>query len=203
MLPPAYAREPGAESDKVRADPDVSQALRFSLAGVQLKFSATTKTSGSLAIPAKGVGGHRIVKLPSERHAGVPRNEYSMMTLASKLSMNVPRVKVADIRDIENLPSGPGQMREREAVATTAYVPDETSALKFSRSKFYKDLTLDELAHMADRANLPEKLVLNAAKDTVQRFRELWSQERSNRPLSQDVIQALERQLSLVPLARQ
>jgi hypothetical protein len=49
---------------------------------------------------------------------------------------------------------------------------------------------------------LPLALVLNAAKETVQRFREVWSQEHSNLLLSQDVIQAVERQLSLVPLAR-
>ena len=87
-------------------------------------------------------------------------------------------------------------------VATTAYIPDETAGLKFSRSKYYRDLTLDELAHLADRANLPEPLVLNAAKEIVQRFREAWSQEHSNLLLSQDVIQAVERQLSLVPLAK-
>jgi serine/threonine-protein kinase HipA len=40
--------------------------------------------------------------------------------------------------------------------------------LKLSRSKHYKDLTLDELAHLAKRANLPEPLVLNAAKEIVQ-----------------------------------
>jgi serine/threonine-protein kinase HipA len=295
VLPPAYAREATAESDGARANPDLTRALRFSLAGVQLKFSAVTKASGGLTIPAKGVGGFWIVKLPSDRDVGVPRNEYSMMTLASKLGMNVPRVKLVDIREIENLPSGVGQLREHDAVAierfdhlpdgtqvhmedfaqvfdlypankykkassmniarvlgietsqedaqefirrlvfnalignsdmhvknwsltypdrrrprlspaydfvsTTAYIPDETSALKFSRSKYYKDLTFDELAHMADRANLPEQPVLDTAKETVHRFRELWSQERSNLPLSQDVTQAVERQLSLVPIA--
>lgn len=296
LLPPAYAREAGAESDGERPDPNVSQALRFSLAGVQLKFSAITKASGGLTIPAKGVGGTWIVKLPSERYAGVPRNEYSMMTLATKLGMNVPRVKLVDLREIENLPTGLGQLREYEAiaverfdhppdgthvhmedfaqvfdlypankykkassmniarvlgietpqedvqefirrlvfnalignsdmhvknwsliypdrrrprlspaydfVATTAYIPDETSGLKFSRSKHYKDLTLDELAHLADRAKLPEQLVLNAAKEIVQRFHEVWSQEHSNLLLSPDVIQAVERQLSLVPIAK-
>jgi serine/threonine-protein kinase HipA len=296
VLPPAYAREADAESDGARPDPDLSHALRFSLAGVQLKFSAISKSSGGLTIPAKGVGGSWIVKLPSGRHAGVPRNEYSMMTLASKLGMNVPRVKLVDVREIENLPSGLGQLRDHEAVAierfdhlpngthvhtedfaqvfelypankykkassmniaqvlgietsqedvqefvrrlvfnalignsdmhvknwsltypdrrrprlspaydflaTTAYIPDESSALKFSRSRHYKDLTLDELAHMADRAKLPQHLVLEAAKETVQSFHEVWSQERSNLPLSQDVIRAVERQLSLVPLAR-
>ncbi|HUN74683.1 MAG TPA: HipA domain-containing protein [Steroidobacteraceae bacterium] len=294
-LPPAYAREAAAESDGARADPDASHALRFSLAGVQLKFSAVIKSSGGLTIPAKGVGGSWIVKLPSERYAGVPRNEYSMMTLASKLRMNVPRVKLVDIREIENLPSGLGQLRDHEAfaierfdhlrdgthvhiedfaqvfdlypaekykkassmniarvlgietspedvqeftrrlvfnalignsdmhvknwsltypdlrrprlspaydfVSTTAYIPDESAGLKFSRSRYYKDLTFDELAHMADRANLPQHLVLETAKETVQSFHEVWSQERSNLPLSQDVIRAVERQLSLVPLA--
>jgi serine/threonine-protein kinase HipA len=295
VLPPAYSREAAAESDGARADPDASNVLRFSLAGIQLKFSAITKSSGGLTIPAKGVGGSWIVKLPSEHHDGVPRNEYSMMTLASKLGMNVPRVKLVDIREIENLPSGLGHLRDHEALAierfdrlpdgthvhtedfaqvfdlyptdkykkassmniarvlgiessqdvrefirrlvfnalignsdmhvknwsliypdrrsarlspaydfvsTNAYISDEGSGLKFSRSRYYKDLTLDELAHMADRANLPEHLVLEAAKETVQGFQEVWRQERSNLPLSQDVIQAVERQLSLVPLAK-
>ena len=43
------------------------QVLRFSLAGVQLKFSAIMEASGGLTIPAHGVGGSWIVKLPSMR----------------------------------------------------------------------------------------------------------------------------------------
>ena len=295
VLPPAYAREADAESDGERVDREVSQALRFSLAGVQMKFSAITNTLGGLTIPAKGVGGSWIVKLPSERYAGVPHNEYCMMTLAAKLGMNVPRVKLVDIREIGNLPSGLGRLREYEGfaverfdrlpggtcvhmedfahvfdlyavnkykkassmniarvlgietpledvqefvrrlvfnalignsdmhvknwsliypdgrrprlspaydfVSTTAYIPDETSGLKFSRSKYYKDFTFDELAHLADRANLPEQLVLETARETVQRFHEVWGRERSNLPLSRDVVEAVERQLGLVPLA--
>ena len=42
-------------------------ALRFSLAGVQLKFSAVMEASGGLTIPVEGVGGSWIVKLPSSR----------------------------------------------------------------------------------------------------------------------------------------
>jgi serine/threonine-protein kinase HipA len=90
VLPPAYAREAAAEFDGARADPGTSHALRFSPAGIHLKFSAITKRSGPLTIPAKGVGGSRIVELPSERYDGVPRNEYSMVILASRLGMNVP-----------------------------------------------------------------------------------------------------------------
>jgi serine/threonine-protein kinase HipA len=86
-------------------------------------------------------------------------------------------------------------------LSTTAYIPDDTAGLKFSRSKDYKDLTFDELAHMADRAKLPEQLVLDAAKETVSLFHEVWSQERSSLPLSTDVIEAVEHQLRIVPLA--
>ena len=43
---------------------DREEVLRFSLAGVQLKFSAINEASGGLTIPAKGVGGSWIVKLP-------------------------------------------------------------------------------------------------------------------------------------------
>src|ERR1019366_4926443 len=39
--------------------------LRFSLAGVQLKFSAVMEAAGGLTIPAHGVGGSWILKLPS------------------------------------------------------------------------------------------------------------------------------------------
>ena len=37
-------------------------ALRFSLAGVQLKFSAVSDAAGGLTIPASGAGGSWIVK---------------------------------------------------------------------------------------------------------------------------------------------
>ena len=41
--------------------------MRFSLAGVQLKFSAVQQANGGLTIPATGKGGSWIVKLPSSR----------------------------------------------------------------------------------------------------------------------------------------
>ncbi|HJT71118.1 MAG TPA: HipA domain-containing protein [Terriglobales bacterium] len=79
-------------------------ALRFSLAGVQLKFSAVMETSGGLTIPAGGVGGSWIVKLPSARFPAVPENEYTMMALARAIGINVPRTELIDIRDIGRLP---------------------------------------------------------------------------------------------------
>ena len=82
------------------------QALRFSLAGVQLKFSAIGADHGGLTIPAKGVGGSWIVKLPAQGYDAVPENEFSMMTLARLCGMDVPPIKLIDVGAIGNLPDG-------------------------------------------------------------------------------------------------
>jgi len=81
-----------------------ANALRFSLAGVQLKFSALEDARGGLAIPARGMGGDWIVKLPSREHDGVPENEFSMMTLARKVGIDVPAIQLVDLNAIANLP---------------------------------------------------------------------------------------------------
>ena len=81
-------------------------AIRFSLAGVQLKFPAVQSASGDLTIPTSGVGGNRIVKLPSREFANLPENEFSMMSLASMVGINVPAIGLVDIRSIGNLPNG-------------------------------------------------------------------------------------------------
>ena len=81
------------EGDAGGRDPR-GNALRFSLAGVQLKFSAIHNARGGLTIPAKGVGGSWIVKLPSREFRRVPENEYSMLTLARLVGMDVPAVEL-------------------------------------------------------------------------------------------------------------
>ncbi len=78
-----------ADRDHEERVPEV--ALRFSLAGVQLKFSAVMEASGGLTIPAGGMGGSWIVKLPSARFASVPENEYAMLALARAVGIEVPR----------------------------------------------------------------------------------------------------------------
>ena len=80
--------------------------LRFSLAGVQLKFSAVMEPMGGLAVPASGDGGSWIVKLPSHRFDAVPENEFSMMKLAQLVGMNVPAIDLVPVNAIKNLPDG-------------------------------------------------------------------------------------------------
>ncbi len=285
---------PPEANDNLEAVEQVREtALRFSLAGVQLKFSAMEDARKGLTIPARGVGGSWIVKLPSREFQGVPENEFSMMTLARLVGIDVPAIKLVDVGAIANLPKGvetlegqalaierfdrlsdgslvhiedfaqifgvyperkyreatyrriaavigiEGRDRDiaefvrrltfnmlignadmhlknwsviypdkREAalapaydfVSTVAYLPDEEAALKVSRSKRFDAFTEDELAHMAARARLPEKFLLDTARETVALFHEQWNAEKNNLPLSKAVIAAIEAQLRIVPL---
>lgn len=93
------------DEENVSVDEKHEKALRFSLAGVQLKFSAVAAATGGLTIPVSGVGGSWIVKLPSEKFDGVPENEYSMMTLARLIGIDVPAIELIDIAKIGNLPT--------------------------------------------------------------------------------------------------
>ncbi|HEX9641741.1 MAG TPA: HipA N-terminal domain-containing protein, partial [Candidatus Krumholzibacteria bacterium] len=58
-------RESDVPDDEIRDEHVPGTVLRFSLAGVQLKFSAVAEARGGLTIPVDGMGGSWIVKLPS------------------------------------------------------------------------------------------------------------------------------------------
>ena len=287
--------EDAGDHDHDDGDDRRDNALRFSLAGVQLKFSAVNEASGGLTIPAKGVGGSWIVKLPSREFEGVPENEFSMMTLAELVGIDVPPIRLIDIDEIRNLPEGIGTLKghalaierfDRAAygeavhiedfaqvfgiypgdkykagnarsiaavigaegreddiaefirrltfntlignadmhlknwsliypdrrhaalapaydfVSTIPYIPDRNAALNFSRTKRFDEFSEDELSHLAAKARLPEKPVLDAAFETVERFREQWRKEKTNLPLGAAVIEAVEAQLEIVPIAK-
>jgi serine/threonine-protein kinase HipA len=78
--------------------------LRFSLAGVQLKFSAIGTPGKQLTIPVEGRGGAWIIKLPSPRYSLVPENEFSMMKLAGVVGIDVAEVGLVPTNQIEGLP---------------------------------------------------------------------------------------------------
>lgn len=103
-MPPAAADPPESTGSK---------AYRFSLAGVQLKFSALRHSGkgGGLTIPADGAGGSWIVKLPSQQFSGVPENEYAMMTLARMIGIDVPELALVGLDAIDGLPRDVGELR--------------------------------------------------------------------------------------------
>jgi serine/threonine-protein kinase HipA len=97
---PPSAPHPGHDDDSLDGD----EPLRFSLAGVQLKFSAVMEASGGLTIPAAGMGGSWIVKLPSARFVAVPENEFAMLELARRVGITVPENQLVDVAGIKGLP---------------------------------------------------------------------------------------------------
>ena len=282
--------ESGADDDYHRRD----NALRFSLAGMQLKLSAVMEAGGGLTIPARGIGGSWIVKLPSRQFARVPENEFSMLTLARLSGMDVPAFELIDVAAIGNLPEGIGTVdgqalaierfdrspaggavhiedfaqvfgvypedKYRRArarnigavigaecradgvvefirrltfntlignsdmhlknwsliypdrrhaalapaydfVSTIAYLPDDRAALKFSRTRRFSEFSEDELAHLAAKALLPEKLVLDVARETVALFHQHWRGERRHLPLAAEATQAIAAHLQTIPIA--
>jgi serine/threonine-protein kinase HipA len=79
-------------------------AMRFSLAGVQLKFSAIMEASGGLTVPAGGTGGSWIVKIPSALFAAISENEFVMLELARHAGIGVPENRLGRTADIAGLP---------------------------------------------------------------------------------------------------
>ena len=290
------ALPPNVQQD-IDDETKIDVPMRFSLAGVQLKFSAVQQANGGLTIPVTGQGGSWIVKLPSSRFDAVPENEYSMMELARMLGMDVPETQLLPINQIANIPDGIGKFGDAfknaqafvikrfdragdqavhiedfaqvfgvypqdkykkasmrniaqvigiegqdediaeftrrlvfntlignadmhlknwsviykdkrtasiapayDFVSTIPYIPDDSASLKVSRSKKFSDFTLDELSHLAAKAMLPEKLVLDTAKQTVACFHEVWAKEKAHLPLTKSVIEAIETHLRSIPL---
>ncbi|MCY1018072.1 type II toxin-antitoxin system HipA family toxin [Pyxidicoccus sp. MSG2] len=98
--------EPGPlEETPSSGGPTEEEHLRFSLAGVQLKFSMLRKDRG-MTLPTEGRGGDWIVKLPDNRYDHVPENEYSMMTWARAVGITVPEMRLVKVTEVEGLPEG-------------------------------------------------------------------------------------------------
>jgi serine/threonine-protein kinase HipA len=76
---------------------------RFSLAGVQLKFSMLAQDD-RLTLPAYGEGGDWIVKLPDRQYPDVPRNEFAMMSLAGAAGIEVPELRLVHRDHVVGLP---------------------------------------------------------------------------------------------------
>lgn len=88
---------------------DRGEAMRFSLAGIQLKFSAIMEPAGGLTIRTDGSGGSWIAKLPSYSFAQVPETEFAMLTLARMVGIKVPEFKLFPTASIEGLPKDIGE----------------------------------------------------------------------------------------------
>jgi len=77
---------------------------KFSLAGVQMKFSMQEK-DGRYNLSKGDALGDWLIKTPSTQHKDVPANEYTAMTLASLVGVDIPDIKLVELDKLDNLPS--------------------------------------------------------------------------------------------------
>ncbi len=87
--------------------------LRFSLAGVQPKFSARM-IDGRLTIPVDGIGGSWIAKLPTNAFPRLPENEYAVMSFARSIGLDVPQIELVQLDSFEGLPADLPALRPDE-----------------------------------------------------------------------------------------
>ena len=90
------------ESKVIPVNPAITEN-RFSLAGVQIKFSMKQK-DGRYQLSQTGALGDWIIKTPSTKHKYVPLNEFTAMTLASLAGVDIPEIKLVELGKLDNLP---------------------------------------------------------------------------------------------------
>lgn len=105
---------------------DSKHGLRFSLAGVALKFSML-QAGDRLTLPAVDELGRWIVKLPDPIFAGLPINEFAMMKLARLAGMIVPDVSLRH-RDTIELPDSVWKNNESLAYVVRRFDRTEAGA---------------------------------------------------------------------------
>lgn len=77
---------------------------KFSLAGVQMKFSSS-HLDGRYHIDQEISDNMWIIKTPSTVHKGVPVNEYTCMKLAEVAGADIPEIRLIELKELEGLPS--------------------------------------------------------------------------------------------------
>ena len=104
---------------------------KFSLAGVQMKFSMQEKDGRYNLVKGDALGDW-IIKTPSTKHKDVPLNAYTAMMLAALVGIDIPEIKLVDLDQLNHLPS--------------INLPDEKQALALRRF----DRKVNARIHMED-----------------------------------------------------
>ena len=100
---PDYVLDDTAKARAVKS-PDQDEKKRFSLAGVQMKFSMRER-DGRYQIAESGALGDWIIKTPSTTHKHVPLNEYTAMHLAELAGVTIPDIRLVEMDKLEQLPA--------------------------------------------------------------------------------------------------
>jgi serine/threonine-protein kinase HipA len=275
------------------ADASGEKPFHFSLAGIQLKFSAIAGMNGGLTIPVKGVGGDWIIKLPAQNYAHVPENEFAMMQLAGIMGIPVPETRLVPLDDIGGLPEmgtfigthalavkrfdrqdggrrihiedfaqvfnvfphdkydnanygniarmvwmltgneglqdfirrlsfsiliGNGDMHLKnwsfiyedgrtpnlspayDMVSTIPYIPNDGLALNLAGTKAMQAITLDHFKKLAEKARLPEALILQTVRDTSDATITAWEENHMHWDMPSEIRKRIHDHMQIVPL---
>ena len=87
-------------------------------------------------------------------------------------------------------------------LSTIVYLKDKNAGLKYARTRRMDELTMDELSYLAAKARLSEKLVLDAAAETVTRFHETWTAEKNNLTMYKATIKTIDKHIATLPIAK-
>jgi serine/threonine-protein kinase HipA len=97
------SRLPSATGEPLESEPErVDKKLRFSLAGVQLKFSMV-RSDDRFILPARNGQGDWILKVSTGDFSELPENEYSIMEWARRVGLGVPTCEVASPAQFEDV----------------------------------------------------------------------------------------------------
>jgi serine/threonine-protein kinase HipA len=119
----------GDEPDTYSPDDFQQPGVRFSLAGVAMKFSMVLRRE-RLTIPGRGEGGDWIVKTPDRSFRHVPHNEYAMMSLAGAVGIDVPEIHLFHRDQVDKrLPASIWPEGEEYAYAIRRFDRDESRGL--------------------------------------------------------------------------
>lgn len=99
---PAWALTSRGELEAVQIDVGLD-TQKFSLAGVQMKFSSLRK-DGRFNISSQVGADSWIIKTPSTVHRNVPENEYTAMRLAQAIGVDIPDIELVALGQLDNLP---------------------------------------------------------------------------------------------------
>lgn len=103
ILARAEAGEEPPRSTALPAAAPTEKPIRFSVAGVQLKFSMKADRN-RLTMPAIGEGGDLLLKLPAERYPHLPEAEYTALKLAELAGVKTVQCSLIKSESIEGIP---------------------------------------------------------------------------------------------------
>lgn len=99
---PAWALTSRGKLEAVQIEVGLD-AQKFSLAGVQMKFSSL-RQDGRFNISSQVGSDSWIIKTPSTVHRSVPENEYTAMRLAQAIGVEIPDIELVALDQLDNLP---------------------------------------------------------------------------------------------------